>query len=86
MTKSLCLASLKFLRRNPSLIVFVLEGPRDGVDVPVEDVCGKLDLGKEFGEGILGLLYDVSIHLDYLIIVLKGELQFTGLTTFKIQD
>ena len=73
MTKAFVYYHLKFSQRNPSLIIFVLEGPRDGVDVTVEDVCVLLDLGKEFGEGILGLLYDASIHLDYLIIVLKGK-------------
>ena len=57
-------------KENPYFLVFLGEGPRDGVDVPVEVVHAQLVLGKEFGEGILGLLSEVSVHLDDLLIAL----------------
>ena len=55
---------------NPYLVVFLGEGPRDGVDGPIEVVHTQLVLGKEFGEGILGLSNEVSLHLDDLFIAL----------------
>ena len=57
-------------KESPYLVVFLGEGPRDGVDGPVEVVHAQLVLGKEFGEGILGLLNEVSLHLDDLFIAL----------------
>ena len=70
---SLCLCLKLFSQRNSRLIVFVLEGACDGVDVSVEGVRVFLELGKEFGERVLGNLYDVSIHLVHFGIVLRKK-------------